>query len=499
MKKVLLTVLSAMAVSLTAQEQVITNARSLTEEFLREIARISHPDSSFEYVTQFLEKHGLSEEQVAKIMEHTIRENLHILEAMERPDFGKLENEHLIYAYRDAETNVTRYMIMLRVFQSPDTLTLLEECVQSKSEKVRSQATPVRNTVKFRTTVHGQLAEDDAALKSFILSAVCNPGEPSIYLQQPSGVRPRSAQNIAMWYKIPAERMTRVLEEITRERLSNLEQAEGDKKAHPQNDVAVLLKQFRYFHGVNTLALLNECAQSESERVRKQAKATLEFINANETERKAMAVEEIIREGLSDMETADERKKSHLRQNIYTMLQQLKDFQSPNTLELLRECIVSKDDGIQCNAVLAYVEITRGEGDAVDFLRKVYTEGRFLDMGRHEISRFLGGDKYTDSFLAELKAKNKNDNVEKFLALMFEMVQTEQHPGIADQMDGVLCRNLDGYAQSIQRAQIVQKFVNSTYDWVRNRFGEIKAEIDKIPADQRTDLSQRFKLPPAPQ
>jgi len=214
----------------------------------------------------------------------------------------------------------------------------------------------------------------------------------------------------------------------------------------------------------------------------------------------ARVLEEIVRERLSYMEKAEGDAKIRPRSEISITLRQLKDFHDPNTLELLKECTVaSKDDRIRRIAILTHIEITSGDEDTVAFLRGVIAEGRLSGLSRYEIYRFLGGDKDRSSFLAELKAKNKNDNMEKLLVFMLDMVQVEQDSDVSNKLDDVLCKNLDGYTQSIQREQVMLKFVNSTNDWTRNRFGEIKAEIDKIPAGQRTDLSQRFKLPPAPQ
>jgi len=262
-----------------------------------------------------------------------------------------------------------------------------------------------------RTAQQKRLAEDDVALKSLIRRTAFSGHEPS-----------PTVQGIATVFKIPPERMAKILEEIIREGLSDMEKAEGDAKTSPSHQVSAALRQ-------------------------------------------------------------------------------LKDFRSPNTLKLIKECaIVSKNDRIRCTAVQAYIENANRDGGIVDFLREVVTEGHLSGMSRYEVYQSLGGIVgYKEGFLTELKVKNKNDDAEKLLVFMLDRVLVEQEWFGVYQLDSVLCINLDGYAQSIQRAQIVQKFVNSKHDWVRNRFGEIKAEIDKIPAGQRTDLSQRFKLPPAPQ
>jgi len=219
------------------------------------------------------------------------------------------------------------------------------------------------------------------------------------------------------------------------------------------------------------------------------------------SERMARVLEEIVRERLSYMEKVEGDAKITPRHQTSVALRHLKDFQSPNTLELFKECaVVSKDDRVRCVAVQAYIEVANRDGGIVDFLREVVTEGHLSGMSRYEVYQSLGGIVgYKEGLLAELKAKNKNDDVETLLNFMSDRILVEQEWFGVYQLDSVLCINLDGYVRSIQREQIIQKFVNYEDPEIRNRFGKIKAEIDKIPADQRTDLSQRFKLPPAPQ
>ena len=78
-------------------------------------------------------------------------------------------------------------------------------------------------------------------------------------------------------------------------------------------------------------------------------------------------------------------------------------------------------------------------------------------------------------------------------------MQTEKDFTCARWFDDFLCETLNDYANSVQRIQAIEKFLDSTQELERNHFRNIKAEIDAIPADKRTNLSKRFKLAPPTQ
>gem|GEM_PF-2549604 len=254
-----------------------------------------------------------------------------------------------------------------------------------------------------------QKEADDATLKGLILNFVCDTHEPPLDEQKEEGWRRPTVQDVAAWHDVSPERMTRVLEELVRERLSDMKEAKGDRKTIAHTDVHILLQAFKTFHGINTLALLRECALSYG-------------------------------------------------------------FHS---------------------AVESYVHILGGGGDSADFLQEVQAKG------------YIPTNRLFYNFLRDtainLREKKQNDEAEKFYAAMLNMIRREQDAGNADNMDKALCASLDGYAQSVQREQVAQRFVTSLNVWVRNRFEAIKTEIGAVPADKRIDLSKRFKLTPVPE
>ena len=248
---------------------------------------------------------------------------------------------------------------------------------------------------------------EDAALKEMIFREVCNTHVPPVD-QRPQGWSRLTTQDLADWYKIPAERMARVLEELIREKLAEQEMLGKDR------DTLVSLK-------------------------------------------------------------------------VSAAIRQLKGFHGPNTLALLRECAFSPEMPVSHRAVETYITILGGGGDSAAFLREVYAKGRFPNMGT-QFYRLL------NDTVEKLKEQGRNDDVEKLHTFMLDMIQAEQDASDANQIDAVLCVTLEGYAQSTQREQVVLKFVNSDEPWTRNRFGELKVEMDNVPAGKRTDLSKRFNL-----
>jgi len=111
-----------------------------------------------------------------------------------------------------------------------------------------------------RTAQQKQLAEDDVALKSLIRRTAFSGHIPS-----------PTVRSIANAYKIHPERMARLLEEIIRERLSDMEKAEGDGKNTPMRNVCSALQQLKDFHNAGTLALLRECVLSTNALIRHNA------------------------------------------------------------------------------------------------------------------------------------------------------------------------------------------------------------------------------------
>jgi len=168
----------------------------------------------------------------------------------------------------------------------------------------------------------------------------------------------------------------------------------------------------------------------------------------------------------------------------------LKEFPGSDTLARLREYALSRDYFAPNSAVHSYIAIAGG--DSVPFLQEIIAE---KIVSSHWIASHL------ERVIRDLKKEGKDSDVEKFHIFLLEQLQAEQDWQSVEQLDAALCATLDDYPQSIQRKQAIQRFANMPEDYTtfRQRHSEIQADVDKTPADKRTDLSKRFKLTPVPQ
>jgi hypothetical protein len=162
----------------------------------------------------------------------------------------------------------------------------------------------------------------------------------------------------------------------------------------------------------------------------------------------------------------------------------LREFPDPKTLALLRECLLTPEHyEVHDAALLSYIVLEGGNSTPClkELIEKKVT-------GNSTLSQRL-----RQTILPDLKKQGRDEDIHKFHAFMLEQLQTEQRWTGGIELDATLCLTLEGYAQSIQREQAIQKHINSENRYAREGFAGIKAAIDAIPADQRTDLSGRFK------
>ena len=162
----------------------------------------------------------------------------------------------------------------------------------------------------------------------------------------------------------------------------------------------------------------------------------------------------------------------------------LREFPAPDTLALLREYALSGEDYARSSTVHTYIAIAGG--DSVPFLQEILAKKIIGNSWLAQDLRLV---------IRDLKKKGRDGDVEKFHIFMLEQVQTEQGWTGACELDRALCATLDGYAQSIQREQAIQRFPERENNrMARQRYQELQADVDKPPASERTDLSKRFKL-----
>jgi len=167
----------------------------------------------------------------------------------------------------------------------------------------------------------------------------------------------------------------------------------------------------------------------------------------------------------------------------------LEVFQSTNTLALLKECAVSINRYVRYHAIKSYVAIAGTE--AMPSLLKVL-EAKHFQTEQGDFYKLL------EESVADLTEKKRNDDAEKLLIFMLNMAQREEDGISALRLDSVLCASIKYYATSVQRAQLVQRFDNDE-SWAIGRRDHVKSELEKIPVNERTDLSKRFKLMEQPE
>ena len=171
---------------------------------------------------------------------------------------------------------------------------------------------------------------------------------------------------------------------------------------------------------------------------------------------------------------------------LQNLIPRLKSFHGTNTLELLGKCMLQDDDNTRYSAVETYVSITGA--DAIPFLREYIAEGRMKSKGYPFYFRFL------KSTIVKLKEKHQHEDIEKFNVFMLDMLRVEQYAGDVDYLDRTLCITLDGYETSTQRENGIKRYINTESEHYRNHFGVIQSKLDKVPVENRIDLSKRFKL-----
>jgi len=209
-------------------------------------------------------------------------------------------------------------------------------------------------------------------------------------------------------------------------------------------------------------------------------------------ERLITVLEDVIREGISVTEKDGEDIKTYeaARSDIIDCMMILGTFPNYNMLPLVKEGLKSQDDIVRSISMIRYIRIT-GEIESIPFLRETLPKDG-MSMSRSGIYWQLG------DAVARLKDAGKNDDAEKILAFLMERTQTEMAPFSISGLDIVLCNAISDYANSVQRQQAIQKFLDSNPAWERELYDRRKSELDALPADQRTDLSARFNLAPPP-
>ena len=148
----------------------------------------------------------------------------------------------------------------------------------------------------------------------------------------------------------------------------------------------------------------------------------------------ARVLEELVREELSTLEKAQGVEKQVCEGFISTLVQQFKYFHGADTPALVKECALILGDR---STVEDYITLSGGGGDSVFLLRDFIARGDTKDFDRYPLYECLG------NFIPQLTGKGQTADVDKILAFMKEMIQTEQGLGSARELDKILCAHLE--------------------------------------------------------
>ena len=219
-------------------------------------------------------------------------------------------------------------------------------------------------------------------------------------------------------------------------------------------------------------------------------------------ERQIKILDIIVRENLSFINVNINNHDACIMPKTYILdsLKMLESFQNYNLVPLLQECFKSNNDYVRNGAMIRYIHIT-GEIESLQQLREIINEKKRNVYG-YEIYRQL----------LKVVEKNNNENnngdTDKIFVFLLDMAQIEENPNSIQQLDNMLCKFLPDYTTSIQRGTAINRFNHllddtpissnnvflTSEDAIQNRLKIIKASIEKIPIEERKDLSRRFTL-----
>jgi len=183
-------------------------------------------------------------------------------------------------------------------------------------------------------------------------------------------------------------------------------------------------------------------------------------------------------------------------QSALRVLREMGDKQS---LPLVEEISQAKHWFIRIDAISTYVKIA-GPVDVLPFIDRVDTRvasslHKRLDQtaAYQALGSLILEDKIPpemESFVAPrppLPVLPRAEQ-EKVHSFMLEKIQTNKRENLVEQMDKILSEQLPDYKVSVQRLAVAERFPKETY-WQL-----IKAEIEKIPANERKDFRTKGEL-----
>ena len=207
-------------------------------------------------------------------------------------------------------------------------------------------------------------------------------------------------------------------------------------------------------------------------------------------ERMTKMLESIVREGLRDMKTA---KKGSTEYSAATAkldepVLMLRVFHGPDTLALLRECALAKDNRGTVEALKTYIHIA-GAVEAMPLVWEVFI-GEIVEKRGSDLNPLRRGVYTSLQQVAEkLRREGKGDDFNKVYIGLMGMAKVECEPNAAYLLDQILCSGHPDYATSIDREKAIEKFLDMRLNL--DYFKNIKTEVTKIPANKRRDYNKQ--------
>ena len=181
-------------------------------------------------------------------------------------------------------------------------------------------------------------------------------------------------------------------------------------------------------------------------------------------EQMAKTLENIVQEGVAELKKAEHGLSwSVMRVKIYKPMEMLQTFHGTNTVSLLKKCILSNDVGVSYSAARTYISIAGA--DSIPFFRDAIVKGELNGAQRGGLCTLIGGHYIINTdigyvpYIKKLKENNQFSDLVKFYDFMKEMTQTERDLGVAQHLDHILCDNVDGYKQSVQRQKALERIL----------------------------------------
>lgn len=215
-------------------------------------------------------------------------------------------------------------------------------------------------------------------------------------------------------------------------------------------------------------------------------------------ERMTKMLESIVREGLRDMKKEKKGSVEYLAATakLDEPVLMLRVFNGPDTPALLRECALAGDNRGTVEALKTHIYIA-GVVEAQPLILEVFTKELVAKKGIDINPLRIGVLKELHRAAKKLESEGgKEDDVNGVYVVLIALAQMECEPNTALQLDQILCSTLPDYSTSFDREKAIGKFL--TMGLNTDYFKNIKAEVNKIPAEKRRDYVKQplIKNPP---